>query len=453
MKRYAIRAAVGALVALSVACGLPPFVSSQGTPAPDAPNILVIVTDDQRADHTLASMPAVRRWFQRRGTTFTNAFATTPLCCPSRASIMTGQYAHNHGVHKNSQGDEIPQQRTIQRALWQDGYNSLLAGKYLNGWAIEQPPPFFDNWAMQKWGYYDSEFNVNGVVQEVGEYSVKFVADEAIRFLEGFEADDDTPWFAYVAPFAAHKPFVPQDRYLGFDVGKWQGNPAVREKRLGDKPEFAREREISREAARAIRRNQLRTLISADDLVGRVMRWLRGHGEMRDTLAVFVSDNGRSWGEHRINGKRLPYTESAAIPLMIRWPDHFRAGARDDRLVTNLDITATLWRAARLEPRHRLDGFALQTPARRKRVLLEHWGHFFGGGVPSWASIRTRSYQYTEYYGRQNRRIFREYYDLEKDPWMLENLFHNDSKKDDPYGPPLRARLASARRCGGDSCP
>ena len=366
---------------------------------------------------------------------------------------MTGQYAHNHEVLKNSQGEHLPQKRTIQRALWMDGYNTFLAGKFLNGWDIQESPPFFDRWALQRWGYYDAEFNVNGVVQEVPEYSVKFVGDEAISSLEQFEVDDDNPWFGYVAPFAAHKPYVAQEKYADAKVGNWFGNPAVREKRLGDKPEFASDRRISKAAAREIRRKQLRTLLAADDTVGRIMTWLRDHDELRDTLAVFVSDNGRSWGEHQIDGKRLPYTESVEIALIARWPGHFRAGSNDDRLVTNLDIPATIWRAARLRPEHQIDGFGLQTAQKRSRVLLEHWGHFRNGGVPSWASTRTRSFQYVEYYGRNNRRIFREYYDLQRDPWMLENLFHNGSKKDDPHGPPLRDKLAADRGCSGTGCP
>src|SRR5687768_14339912 len=110
-----VRTGVGVALACAVvaACGGPPKLVSRGVPAPSAPNVLVIVTDDQRADNTLGVMPAVRRWFGDKGTTFTKAFATTPLCCPSRASIMTGQYAHNHHVLKNSQGDDLPQQRTV----------------------------------------------------------------------------------------------------------------------------------------------------------------------------------------------------------------------------------------------------------------------------------------------------------------------------------------------------
>src|SRR5687768_11457195 len=291
-----------ALWLLAAACGMRPEIVQRGAPAPSAPNVLVFVTDDQRADDTLRAMPSVRKWFGSKGTTFRHAFATTPLCCPSRASIMTGQYAHNHRVLKNSHGERLPQQRTIQRALWMDGYQTFLAGKYLNGWDINQEPPFFDRWAMQKWGYFDSEFNINGIVREIAEYSVKFIGDESIASLEQFELNDDTPWFGYVAPFSAHKPYVPQDRYSDADVGAWYGNPAVREKHLGDKPEFVRDRQLTKEQGRLIRAQQLRTLISADDTVGRIMTWLADHGELRDTLAVFVSDNGRSWGEHRIDG-------------------------------------------------------------------------------------------------------------------------------------------------------
>ncbi len=435
-----------------VACGLTPLTTERGVAPRNAPNVLVIVTDDQRAKDTLGVMPAVRKWFRKRGTRFSQAFATTPLCCPSRASIMTGQYAHNHRVTKNNRGDELPQARTVQRALWMDGYNTALAGKYLNGWDLEKPPPFFDRYAMQRWGYYEADFNVDGVVREVAQYSTGFVADQTIEFLEGFEQEDEVPWFTYVAPFAAHKPYATQARYAEAGVGNWSGNPAVRERRTGDKPEIEG-REITKEEARAVRRGQLRTLLTVDDMVGRFIHWLRAHGELAETLAIFVSDNGRSWGEHGLDGKRLPYTESIQIPLLMRWPGHVRAGKVDRRLVTNVDIAPTIFAATGIRPTHNLDGLSLLGDRTRQRLLLEHWGHFYKGGLPSWASTRTRDYQYVEYYGRESRRVFREYYNLRKDPWQLKNLFGDRKKKNDPYGPPLKRQLTEDRRCRGRSCP
>jgi len=444
----------GAALALLVLTGTFALVriDAKAQPPSGAPNVLIIVTDDQRYDGTLAGMPGVRKWFKKQGRFFSQAFATTPLCCPARASIFTGQYAHNHGVRKNNLGDELPQNRTIQRSLWLNGYNTAMAGKYLNGWQIEDNPPYFDRWAMQKWGYYESEFNVDGFVQEVSKYSTTYVTDNAIEFLEDFEAEDPLPWFVYVAPFAAHKPYAPQERYAERDVGKWYGNPAVRERNLHDKPEI-KARDLSPREGHFIRRKQLRTLYSADDSVGRIMSWLEENGESENTLAFFISDNGRSWGEHGLDGKRLPYTESVRVPFMLRWPRRVEGATRDKRIVANIDLAPTILEAAGISPEHRLDGIdLLDRRQERSRILLESWGNF-RKGIPSWASTRTGDYQYVEYYGRRGRRIFREYYLLDRDPWQLKNLFGNSERRDDPVGPPLNEQLRRDRRCAGRSCP
>jgi arylsulfatase A-like enzyme len=413
---------------------------------------LIIVTDDQRADATLELMPATRKWFVHRGRTFTQAYATTPLCCPSRSSILTGQYAHNHGVRKNNQGDELPQKRTLERSLWLGGYRTALAGKFLHGWPLDREPTFFDRWAFQRWGYYDTQFNVDGEVQDVAKYSTTFTADRALEFLDGFEQEDPLPWFMYIAPFAAHKPFTSQTRYSTANVGKWHGNPAVREHNLNDKPDFIKDRPLTPQEGHQLRRKQLRTLLSVDDVVGRLMHHLKKTGELNNTLAFFISDNSLSWGEHHLNGKRLPYTESVRIPLMMRWPGHVARGSSDDRLVTNLDLAATIYDAARVDPPHRLDGMSLLEKTTRDRLLFESWGNF-ENGLPSWASTLTPSYQYVEYYGRRGRRIFREYYRRDRDPWQLKNLFGDNKHKNDPFGPPLSTQLAEDRACVGRSCP
>jgi arylsulfatase A-like enzyme len=411
-------------------------MAAERKPAPrGVPNVLIIVTDDQRADNTLNLMPSTRKWFKQRGRTFTDAYATTPLCCPSRSSILTGQYVHNHGVKKNSQGDDLPIRRTLQRNLSMDGYNTALAGKFLNGWTLDRTPPFFDRWAFQRWGYYETQFNVDGEIVDVDKYSTTFTADRAMEFIDGFEQEDVRPWFLYVAPFAAHKPYTAQERYLEANVGKWHGNPAVRERNLNDKPEFIKDRPLTAREGHQLRRKQLRTLMSADDVVGRLMQRLKQNGELNDTLAFFMGDNSLSWGEHHLNGKRLPYTESVKVPLMMRWPGEVARGSTDDRLVANIDLAATIYDAVGITPSHRLDGISLLRGEERNRLLLESWG-FFRNGLPSWASTLTKGYQYVEYYGRKGRRIFREYYRMDQDPWQLKNLFGNDKRSDDPPRPP-----------------
>ncbi len=416
-----------------------------------APNILIFVIDDQRADSTLGVMPSVRRWFKERGTRFTNAYVTTPLCCPSRATIMTGMYAHNHGLHKNNEGDQLPHEATIQFALSRGGYHTALVGKFLNGWDIENAPPYFERWAMQKYGYNNSLFNVDGVMQRIVEYSTVFVTEKSVEYLREFEAEDPVPWFLYFSPFAAHKPYEAEERYADVPVGSWKGNPAVREHNTRDKPKFE-ERDISKHEGRKIRRGQLRTLLSVDDAVGRLMRWLKENGELTNTLAFFISDNGRSWGEHGIGGKRTPYTESVKVPLFMRWSGSVPAGTVDKRLVTNLDLAPTILQAAGVTADHRLDGMSLWGDRGRKRLFFEHWGRY-GHGIPNWASIRTRRYQYVEYYGRRGARIFREYYNLRKDPWQLANPFGDKSRRDDPRTEDLSKQIRRYRHCAGRECP
>ena len=200
------------------------------------PNILLIVTDDQR-ETPLWDMPATRRYFQKGGVEYTNAFVTTPLCCPSRSSIMTGQYVHNHGVHSNGLGSQLDVTNTIQRYLSKAGYRTGLIGKYLNDWGTWKPPQFWDRFAyFLPWGnkYYKATFNIDGKVRRVRPHSNRFMANRSVRLLEDFERNDDAPWFMYVAPKAPHKPFLPAPGDRGAEVHGFEGNPAVRETELND---------------------------------------------------------------------------------------------------------------------------------------------------------------------------------------------------------------------------
>src|SRR5918997_6132814 len=142
------------------------------------PNILIIITDDQRRS-TIRHMPKTRRWFARGGRHFLRAYATTPLCCPSRASIFTGRYAHNHGVENNALAQTLDQRTTIQRYLQRAGYHTALIGRYLNRWPLEEDPPYFDEWAYFSSSlghYYGGRWNVNGRVGTVPGYSTDYIA-------------------------------------------------------------------------------------------------------------------------------------------------------------------------------------------------------------------------------------------------------------------------------------
>jgi arylsulfatase A-like enzyme len=415
------------------------------------PNILVIVTDDQRTG-TLRVMPETKRWLRQRGVRFAEGYVSTPLCCPSRASIFTGRYAHNHGVRTNSDGELMDQGSTVQRYLRDSGYRTGFAGKFLNLWDLNDPPPNFDRWALFSPprygpGYHDAVFNVNGKFRTVN-YSTTFLRSKSIQFLRGFdEQDDPTPWFLYVAPWAPHSPFHPQERYRDSPVPPWDGNPATQEEDLSDKPPWVRQDDGDLASGQSIRRKQLRTLMSVDDMVGALMRTLGELDERQDTLVIFVSDNGFLWGEHGYTSKRVPYPESVDVPLFMRWPGRLEPGTVDARPTANVDIAPTILDAAGIapDPAYPMDGRSVFTSHVREQRFMEYWTE--DDPVPTWASIRTNDLQYVEYYDAGGAIVFREYYDLASDLWLLENLLRDGKPGNDPPASEL-AQLAAEIEAG-----
>jgi arylsulfatase A-like enzyme len=451
-----------ALVALALSPGaVAAPVEQQTEPPLERPNVLLIVTDDQR-EGTLNVMRATRRYFEARGTSYEEAYATSPLCCPSRASIMTGRYPHNHGVRRNEDAENLVHESTLQYYLQQDGYLTAIAGKYLNSWdETEDDPPYFDRWALiddfnYNRVYRDFAANINGAVSYPLGYSTSFIEDRSVSFLRHFEEKDRKPWFLYVAPFASHAPFQPAHRYRTAEVPQWYGNPAVGEYDRSDKPPWVQERRVRLAGGRASSRQQSRTLMSVDDMVKRLFGALRRMDETRDTLAIFVSDNGYMWGEHGLASKRFPYTQAVRVPLIVRWPGHVERGETDDALVGNIDVAPTILEAAGVTPNpdYPIDGRSLFTSRPRTEILLEYFGSRVGQDVPSWASTRTPSYQYVEYYDPRTGAVqFSEYYDLEEDPWQMLNLLGDQDTSNDPQTAPLSLELQRARQCSGVDCP
>jgi arylsulfatase A-like enzyme len=449
--------AAGALgvTILVVASGAPPFEHESAVASHRRrPNILIIVTDDQRASGTMTVMPKTRRLFGRGGTRFTNAYATTPLCCPSRASIFTGQYVHNHGVTNNESGDQIPQRRTFQRYLDRAGYRTAISGKYLNGFGGGKPP-HFDRFAVLRGGFRDARFNVEGTFRTVG-YSTRFIARKAVDYMRAFDRDDSAPWLLYVAPNAPHVPSVPEAKYSRASVPRWRRNPAVRERDRSDKPPYVLRRSADLDHVREHRRDQLRTLMSVDDLVQRILREVSALDERRRTLAVFTSDNGYLWGEHGLVRKRAPYIQSVKIPLFARWPGHVARGVARGRPVTNVDIGATVFDAAGIRPSHALDGTSLLASRSRGRILLEYFRDRDMRDIPPWASTLTSRFQYTEFYDRNRNVTFKEYYRLRRDPWQLRNVLRDGEPANNPSSARLRRLHRTLRRdrnCTGSACP
>jgi arylsulfatase A-like enzyme len=424
------------------------------------PNVLFIVTDDQRFD-TLSVMPRTRQWFEQGGTGYPNTFATTPLCCPSRASIMSGRYAHNHGVETNTSAPEFDQDESLQRYLQQEGYRTAITGKFLNAW--QGDVRYFDRWSIfiDPGKYRGATFNVDGRRKKVERYSTDFVGAQASSYLQGFESDDEAPWFLYVAPLTPHDPYEPAKRFRKEQIPKWRPPPSVGEKDRSDKPPWFPERKkrifMTPKEARQVRALQLRMLMSADRMVDRIFRTMSSLGELTNTLAVFISDNGKHWGEHSLGGKQDPYTHSVRIPMYARWPGHLAAGGSDQRLTLNVDPAATVFDAAGVTSvDYEVDGRSLLDPSwERDHIFSEN--KFGGRAVPSWATIRTATYQYTEYYDEAlGETTFVEYYDLVTDPWQLTNLLADGDPSNDPSNEDLTnlsLDIQRDRRCRGTNGP
>jgi arylsulfatase A-like enzyme len=416
------------------------------------PNILLIVTDDQFKG-TMAAMPRTRFWFEEQGTRFTQTIVSSPLCCPSRASILSGRYVHNHGVLRNNLGYALDQRSTMQKYLRDEGYRTGIAGKLLQGIDETADPPYWDEWATSLWGYYNANFNVDGRFGPVEPYSVDFLRQRGKRFLRRAEENDDRPWFLYLAPVAPHLPYQPADRHVGAQVPRLRVTPPFTEEDRSDKPEFVSRSDYSLEEGKRQRAQMIRTLMSVDEMVDGIMKELGKLDERRTTLAFFLSDNGHSLGQHGLFAKRLPYRSAVEVPLLMRWPGQVAEGETSDRLVSTIDLLPTVLHAAGIEPldRYPLDGRSLLTSWDRSHLLIEQYGNEIKD-LPDWASLRSDSYQYTEY-RRGGEVVFREYYDLTRDQWQLENLLGDSSTENDPDLEPLQGDLEEARACEGASCP
>lgn len=421
------------------------------------PNFVVIVTDDQRAD-TMDVMPKTTNWFGTRGRRFTNGFATTPLCCPSRASIFTGRYSHNHRVRTNDDAFRLDQETTIQYYLQSAGYRTALFGKYLN--KVHRDPPYFDNWAIPRTRHYAGTYwDLDGQRTFIQTYSTSFLADRAASFLSASENTDDVPWLMFITPQAPHTPFTVEAQYSDDPVPPWNPDPSINERDVSDKPAYIQNKDrVDVERAERTRQLQLQTLLSVDDLVDEVFTKLEETGELDNTYVFYTSDHGYSWADHRLFSagalKNTPYTNSTKVPFFMYEPPAV-SGADDDRLVGNIDLAPTMIDLAEVpapvDPP--MDGRTLVGDWRREWLLLEWWKARGQSGIPPWRSLRSSDAQYTEYLNRRGKVIDREYYDLVDDPHQLENVLGDGRKRNDPDKRSLRRRLRRYSDCSGGSCP
>lgn len=431
------RAAARRITVLSACLGASLSVLTAPAAAAETPNVMVVIADDQRDDQ-MGSMDFTRSFFGGGGTEFTSGYVTTGLCCPSRSTIMSGLYAHNHRVVRNDVARRFPHETSIQRELSRAGYVNGIFGKFLNNWPADRDPPHFD---VSKLGYGDSQrladrrtgVNVRG-------------------FLEAREADDDRPWLAIYSARAPHTPLEPLRRFEDAAVSPFAPRDSFLEKDLTDKPAVITSKSRSRRRLlnqpSHFRRGE-RMLLGLDEQIGKTMGTLDELGETSNTLLFYISDNGYFLGEHRQIRKGPPYREGIEVPLYMRWDGQVTAGAIDTRLAANVDLAPTIYEAAGIEPGYEVDGHSLLGEIRRPYALAEYDDHPW-----HWAQVFDETGRYIETYDRDGKRIFREFYDLGSDPAELENLFTaRRGFAADPRAVEAAKRLASVRRCAGAACP
>ncbi len=437
--------------------------------APSGPNVLFIVTDDQRLD-SMVVMPKTLSWFADRGTNFTNAYVTTPLCCPARASIFSGRYAHNHGVLQNENRGTLDLNYTLQRYLHDAGYSTAIIGKFLNYWTLQDNPPDFDRWVLRSGLYSPFSVNDQGVVKSVTEeYSTTHHKDRALEFLRDV-TPGQRPWFLYLSFAAPHGPPKADAQYENAAVPPFQAPPSYFEPDRSDKPPRIRQNIGTPDQVQTEYPVALRTLLSVDDAVDEIMSELERTGEADNTLAVFISDNGYQWGEHGMVTKGKPYVESIRIPMFMRWPAALPGNRNDDRLTANIDLVPTVLDAANVPSSapFPLDGRSLlDSTWTRDRMLIEYWNVLnqpVGEPTPTFFSYNTTGQQYTEWYEEDTttQKLWpaaegggpvQEYYDLAADPWQLTNLLHDGNPANDPPVGALAAQLTRDRRCMGHGPP
>jgi N-acetylglucosamine-6-sulfatase len=424
---------------------------------PARPNIVFILMDDLRWDelgctgHPFVKTPHLDR-IAREGALFRNAFVTTPLCSPSRASFLTGRYAHNHAITDNSDRSALSHQlMTFPRRLQQAGYDNAFIGKWHMG-VDESARPGFNHWVSFKGQgvYHDPEINVNGVTTKVNGYTTDILNDHAVEFLKRKRS---APFLLYLAHKAVHPEltqyadgsvsdvnggqFIPAERhknlYAGMPVprrpnahGGAAGKPAL-ERKIGDLPPLSVKTGTDDETIR----NRLRVLAAAEEGVGRILQVLEQSGQLDKTIFVFTSDEGYFYGEHGLSfERRLAYEESARIPLLMRYPALIRPGTVIDAMTLNLDLAPTLLEMAGAEALPNVDGRSLMpllrgdTKVLRSSFQIEYFSDKVFPRVANmgYRCLRTEGWKYIHYTELTG---MDELYDLARDPYEMTNLIND----------------------------
>lgn len=426
------------------------------------PNIVLIMTDDQDVA-SLTAMPNVQRLVADQGTVFANSYASYPLCGPSRSSLLTGQYPHNHGVFNNQAYATLDGTETLPVWLGRAGYETAHIGKYLNGYEGNEVPPGWSEWygavgdsAYQMWGY---TLNQNGTLVTYGQKDVEdpalYQTDVYARLATDYIARKaaGAPFFLSVAPLACHWEYGNPSGNLGprpaprhkeaFADQPLVIPPSFNEDDVSDKPAHIRSLPLlddqGVEYIAQTHRTRLASLLAVDEAVAAIVNQLEASSELDTTLIVVTSDHGYFMGEHRIPSEKThPYEEAAKIPLILRGPN-LPKGAKLDVLASNIDLAPTFLAAARAQPEITVDGRSLISLANQpadRDLLIE---------TDKYKAARTERHMYVEHSSGEQ-----ELYDMNNDPYQLQSL-HADPAYSDQLAD-LAGRLHQLQSCAGTSC-
>lgn len=417
------------------------FSWAQGAVEPTVsakPNIVFVIADDMRADD-MEYMPKTQALLGGQGETFNNAFVSHSLCCPSRTTMLRGQYTHNHGVLTNRAREQggLGQFNSLNRgestiATWLDaaGYDTGLFGKYLNGCAGCPRPPGWDNWQPNtaKHANTDQTF------------------DKADAYVNTH--DFSTPAFMWIAPRGPHAPLAWPNAYDGmYSTTHVPRTPSINEGDLSDKPGYVRSHDkVDMGEQDKLRRGRARMVAQIDDRVAQLASELDARGQLENTYLVFTSDNGFMQGEHRLGAKQVPYEESIRVPLLMRGPG-IQPSTTSDKLAVNIDVAPTFAQLGGAPTPDFVDGRSLvpllapdggASQPWRSRFLIEHY-HLSQRPTPTLHGVRTENSKYIQY----PQSGFQEFHDLSADPYELEAQ-HTDNG--------LQPVLDALKVCSGQSC-
>jgi arylsulfatase A-like enzyme len=439
-------------------------------PQPLRPNIIFILSDDQRWDttddtHSLVPgqnvMPGLRNELGGHGAEFINAFMTTPLCCPSRTSILTGDYSHTTGVYtnggNNGGADDFDDSVSIGTILQSAGYHTGFFGKYLNGytglWTPPEPPyipPGWNDWQVfEQPKYFDYVINENGTEVSYGsaeaDYSTDVLREKAKQFITDSVALGQ-PFYLHLALKAPHGPFTPAPRHAGMFAALPPWRPASHnEPDVSDKPTWVQNTAPLTPMQIAnlddTRIKQLEMLQAVDEAIGGsttygitgIMEHLRNLGIDDNTVVIYFSDNGWHWGEHRYRAKNKPYEEDIRAPMFVYYPKLVPLPRVESKFALNIDFCPTFaelaLRPGDPTPPIAFEGVSLlrlidgTAPTWRTDFLTEGWP-----ASHVWGSVREAGWKYTELPvtpGDPMTTFELELYDLQNDPLELTSL-HND---------------------------